>query len=157
MEVEIPYRRQSTSTHHARAHCTPRKYRNKKPGLKGSEYAAEMAHPTFPIVKTTARADHGTRGFRICNLRYNYYCECRMSSSIRLCARGLYSKVHDRGQCNRWLCRPIRRGKEVARRAAVKVFISHSWMDKDIAQQAGDAVATAGEVWLDVRKLSAGD
>ena len=39
----------------------------------------------------------------------------------------------------------------------MKIFISHSWMDKDIAQQAGDAVATAGEVWMDVRKLSAGD
>lgn len=39
----------------------------------------------------------------------------------------------------------------------MKLFVSHSWIDKDLAQQAADALSAAGDVWLDVRRLAAGD
>jgi hypothetical protein len=38
----------------------------------------------------------------------------------------------------------------------VNIFVSHSWLDKDVTQQIADALAGSAEVWLDVRKLTPG-
>lgn len=38
----------------------------------------------------------------------------------------------------------------------MKVFISHSWKDKHLAQKVAQAISWAGDVWYDVRELTPG-